>query len=87
MGYRVSAAVAGLGASRACSLVLPAHTRSRLLLLFLCSEVLAHESVACLNRALGHLRDIWEEIGIPEDQRLQRTEVVRKHVQVRRGCS
>ncbi|XP_066492183.1 protein regulator of cytokinesis 1 isoform X2 [Tiliqua scincoides] len=45
------------------------------------SEALAHESVACLNRALGQLRDIWEEIGIPEDQRLQRTEVVRKHVQ------
>ncbi|KAJ6662804.1 hypothetical protein lerEdw1_011008 [Lerista edwardsae] len=45
------------------------------------SEVLAHESVACLNRALAHLRDIWEEIGIPEDQRMERTEVVRKHVQ------
>lgn len=44
------------------------------------SEVIANESVACLNRALGHLRDIWEEIGIPEDQRLQRTEVVKKHV-------
>ncbi|XP_053128405.1 protein regulator of cytokinesis 1 isoform X2 [Hemicordylus capensis] len=44
------------------------------------SEVLANESVACLNRALSHLRDIWEEIGIPEDQRLQRTEVVKKHV-------
>ncbi|KAH0620143.1 hypothetical protein JD844_014776 [Phrynosoma platyrhinos] len=44
------------------------------------AEALANESVACLNRALGHLRDIWEEIGIPEDQRLQRTDVVRKHV-------
>ncbi|XP_062998826.1 protein regulator of cytokinesis 1 isoform X2 [Elgaria multicarinata webbii] len=44
------------------------------------SEILANESVACLNRALSHLRDIWEEIGIPEDQRLQRTEVVKKHV-------
>nr|XP_025045293.1 protein regulator of cytokinesis 1-like [Pelodiscus sinensis] len=44
------------------------------------SEVLAAESVACLNKALGHLRDIWEEIGIPEEQRLQRTEVVKKHI-------
>ncbi|XP_059570454.1 protein regulator of cytokinesis 1 isoform X2 [Alligator mississippiensis] len=44
------------------------------------SEVLAAESVACLNSALGKLRDIWEEIGIPEEQRLQRTDVVKKHV-------
>uniref|UniRef100_A0A8D2LHX6 Protein regulator of cytokinesis 1 n=1 Tax=Varanus komodoensis TaxID=61221 RepID=A0A8D2LHX6_VARKO len=44
------------------------------------SEILASESVACLNQALSHLRDIWEEIGIPEDQRLQRTEVVKRHV-------
>uniref|UniRef100_A0A8D0L3V6 Protein regulator of cytokinesis 1 n=1 Tax=Sphenodon punctatus TaxID=8508 RepID=A0A8D0L3V6_SPHPU len=42
--------------------------------------VLAAESVACLNLALGRLRDIWEEIGIPEEQRLQRTEVVKKHI-------
>ncbi|KAM3828504.1 protein regulator of cytokinesis 1 isoform 2-T2 [Vipera latastei] len=44
------------------------------------SEVLAGESVACLTQALGHLRGIWEEIGIPEEQRLQRTEVVKRHV-------
>ncbi|XP_075431587.1 protein regulator of cytokinesis 1 isoform X2 [Ascaphus truei] len=44
------------------------------------SEVMAIESVACFNSALSRLRDIWEEIGIPEDQRLQRTEVVKKHV-------
>ncbi|XP_048886568.1 protein regulator of cytokinesis 1b isoform X2 [Brienomyrus brachyistius] len=43
-------------------------------------EVLAAESVACLNKALCHLKDIWEEIGIPEDQRLQRTAVVKSHV-------
>ncbi|MGH0128222.1 UNVERIFIED_CONTAM: hypothetical protein FKN15_044934 [Acipenser sinensis] len=48
--------------------------------LFLASEVLAAESVACLNKALSHLKDIWEEIGIPEDQRLQRTDVVKKHI-------
>ncbi|XP_068166548.1 protein regulator of cytokinesis 1b isoform X2 [Antennarius striatus] len=44
------------------------------------SEVLAAESVSCLNRALCHLKDIWEEIGIPEDQRLQRTNVVKNHI-------
>uniref|UniRef100_A0AAY4CNC6 Protein regulator of cytokinesis 1a n=1 Tax=Denticeps clupeoides TaxID=299321 RepID=A0AAY4CNC6_9TELE len=44
------------------------------------SEVHAAESVACLNQALNHLKDIWEEIGIPEDQRLQRTDTVKMHV-------
>lgn len=48
-----------------------------------CSEVLAAEAVACLNKALYYLKDIWEEIGIPEDQRLQRTNVVNNHVKVR----
>lgn len=47
------------------------------------SEVLASEAVTCLNKALYHLKDIWEEIGIPEDQRLQRTNVVKNHVKVR----
>ncbi|XP_019495766.1 PREDICTED: protein regulator of cytokinesis 1 isoform X1 [Hipposideros armiger] len=44
------------------------------------SEVLAEESILCLQKALTHLREIWELIGIPEDQRLQRTEVVKKHI-------
>ncbi|XP_029316733.1 protein regulator of cytokinesis 1b isoform X2 [Cottoperca gobio] len=44
------------------------------------SEVLAAEAVSCLNKALCHLKDIWEEIGIPEDQRLQRTNVVQNHI-------
>ncbi|XP_057693587.1 protein regulator of cytokinesis 1-like isoform X2 [Corythoichthys intestinalis] len=44
------------------------------------SEVHAAESVAYLNRALAQLRDIWEEIGVPEDQRLQRTRAVHEHV-------
>lgn len=44
------------------------------------SEVLAAEAVSALNRALCHLKDIWEEIGIPEDQRLQRTNVVKNHI-------
>ncbi|XP_054626888.1 protein regulator of cytokinesis 1b [Dunckerocampus dactyliophorus] len=45
------------------------------------SVALAAESVSCLNKALRHLKDIWEEIGIPEDQRLQRTNVVKNHIQ------
>ncbi|XP_027708016.1 protein regulator of cytokinesis 1 isoform X3 [Vombatus ursinus] len=44
------------------------------------SEVLAEESVVCLQKALNHLREIWELIGVPEEQRLQRTEVVREHI-------
>ncbi|KAK4821472.1 hypothetical protein QYF61_020686 [Mycteria americana] len=49
------------------------------------SEVLAAEAVSCLNRAMAALRDIWEEIGIPEEQRLERTDVVKKHIKVRGG--
>lgn len=49
------------------------------------SEVLAAEAVSCLNRALAALRDIWEEIGIPEEQRLERTDVVKKHIKVSAG--
>nr|KAF6411402.1 protein regulator of cytokinesis 1 [Rousettus aegyptiacus] len=44
------------------------------------SDVLAEESVLCHQKALAQLREIWELIGIPEDQRLQRTEVVKKHI-------
>ncbi|NXD31683.1 PRC1 regulator, partial [Spelaeornis formosus] len=44
------------------------------------SEVLAAEAVTCLNRAMAALRDIWEEIGIPEEQRLERTDTVKKHI-------
>ncbi|KAJ8249463.1 hypothetical protein GJAV_G00235190 [Gymnothorax javanicus] len=44
------------------------------------SEVLLAESVACLNAALCRLKDIWEEIGIPEDQRVQRTESVKNYM-------
>nr|KAF6278978.1 protein regulator of cytokinesis 1 [Myotis myotis] len=44
------------------------------------SEVIAEESILCLQKALTHLREIWELIGIPEDQRLQRTQVVHKHI-------
>ncbi|NXN28575.1 PRC1 regulator, partial [Nycticryphes semicollaris] len=44
------------------------------------SEVLAAETVMCLNRAMATLRDIWEEIGIPEKLQLERTEAVKDHM-------
>lgn len=47
--------------------------------------MLAAEAVSCLNRAMAALRDIWEEIGIPEELRLERTETVKKHIKVRGG--
>lgn len=40
------------------------------------------EAVSCLNRALSALGDIWEEIGIPEELRVERTGAVKKHVKV-----
>ncbi|KAJ3612601.1 hypothetical protein NHX12_020869 [Muraenolepis orangiensis] len=44
------------------------------------SEVHAAQSVACLNDTLIRLKDIWEEVGIPEDQRIQRTISVQQHI-------
>ncbi|XP_037548134.1 protein regulator of cytokinesis 1b [Nematolebias whitei] len=45
------------------------------------SEVLAADTISCLNKALSHLKDIWEQIGLSEDQRLQRTNAVKQHIQ------
>uniref|UniRef100_A0A8C6TNH5 Protein regulator of cytokinesis 1 n=1 Tax=Neogobius melanostomus TaxID=47308 RepID=A0A8C6TNH5_9GOBI len=45
------------------------------------SEMLAAEAVSCLNKALILLKDVWEQIGIPEPQRLERTRTVKKHIQ------
>lgn len=54
----------------------------QLISFLLSSEVIAEESILCLQKALSHLREIWELIGIPEDQRLQRTQVVHNHIKV-----
>ncbi|XP_072201308.1 protein regulator of cytokinesis 1 isoform X2 [Excalfactoria chinensis] len=43
------------------------------------SAVLA-EAVSYLDRALSALRDIWEEIGFPEEMQRERTDAVKKHV-------
>ncbi|XP_063201966.1 protein regulator of cytokinesis 1 isoform X3 [Chroicocephalus ridibundus] len=45
------------------------------------SEILAAETVSCLNQAMAVLQDIWDEIGIPEKQQLERTEAVKKHIE------
>lgn len=42
----------------------------QLISLLLPSEVIAEDSTLYLQKALSHLREIWELIGIPEDQRL-----------------
>ncbi|XP_064013893.1 protein regulator of cytokinesis 1 isoform X2 [Pogoniulus pusillus] len=44
------------------------------------SEVLAAEVVAVLTEAMETLREIWEEIGIPEEQRLERTRTAKKYI-------
>ncbi|NXF41546.1 PRC1 regulator, partial [Nyctibius bracteatus] len=44
------------------------------------SEVLVAEAMSCLNRAMAVLQGIWEEIGIPEEQRRERTAAVNKHI-------
>ncbi|XP_061620766.1 protein regulator of cytokinesis 1b isoform X2 [Phyllopteryx taeniolatus] len=49
------------------------------------SEVIAAESVSCLNKSLCRLKDIWEEIGILEDQRLQRANAVKNHIKDEAG--
>ncbi|XP_074092311.1 protein regulator of cytokinesis 1-like [Macrotis lagotis] len=44
-------------------------------------EVLVEDSMTYFYKALDQLREIWDSIGITEDQRLQRLEVVREQVQ------
>ncbi|XP_044516081.1 protein regulator of cytokinesis 1-like [Gracilinanus agilis] len=41
------------------------------------SKMLALESMAYLHKALNFLQDLFESVGIPEDQRLEKTEVVK----------
>ncbi|PKU30299.1 protein regulator of cytokinesis 1-like isoform x5 [Limosa lapponica baueri] len=39
------------------------------------------ETVSCLNRAVAALRNIWEEIGMPEELQLERTQAVKEHIE------
>ncbi|NWS71144.1 PRC1 regulator, partial [Crotophaga sulcirostris] len=44
------------------------------------SDLLAAEAVSLLNGAMATLRDIWQEIGIPEELRLERIATVKRHI-------
>uniref|UniRef100_UPI00358E8B07 protein regulator of cytokinesis 1-like n=1 Tax=Myxine glutinosa TaxID=7769 RepID=UPI00358E8B07 len=45
------------------------------------SEVVDVEMVSVLNSAMSRLRTIWEAFGIPEDHQMERTRVVKKHIE------
>lgn len=51
-------------------------------LLFFFSEVLAFSLVSGINKAIARLVDIWDNIGIQEEQRVERMEAVKKHIEV-----
>ncbi|XP_040180323.1 protein regulator of cytokinesis 1-like isoform X2 [Rana temporaria] len=45
------------------------------------SEVLASSVISSANRALARLVDIWDEVGIQEEERLRRIEQVREYIE------
>ncbi|KAG5835165.1 hypothetical protein ANANG_G00269240 [Anguilla anguilla] len=45
------------------------------------SEALAVSLVSGINMAMGRLVDIWDSIGIMEEQRVERMEAVKKHIE------
>lgn len=49
----------------------------------LCSEALAFSLVTGINNAMARLVDIWDSMGIMEEQRVERMETVKKHIEVR----
>lgn len=46
------------------------------------SEALAFSLVTEINHAMARLVDIWDSIGIMEDQRVERMQTVKKHIDV-----
>lgn len=46
------------------------------------SEVLAFSLVSGINKAIARLVDIWDNIGIQEEQRVERMEAVKKHIEL-----
>ncbi|XP_058880190.1 protein regulator of cytokinesis 1-like isoform X1 [Acipenser ruthenus] len=46
------------------------------------SEVLAFALVSGINKAIARLVDIWDNIGIQEEQRVERMEAVKKHIEL-----
>ncbi|XP_064153439.1 protein regulator of cytokinesis 1-like isoform X2 [Anguilla rostrata] len=45
------------------------------------SEALAFSLVSGINLAMARLADIWDSIGIMEDQRVERMQTVKKHIE------
>ncbi|XP_007240917.3 protein regulator of cytokinesis 1 isoform X1 [Astyanax mexicanus] len=45
------------------------------------SEALAFSLVSGINHAMARLVDIWDSIGIMEDQRIERMQTVKKHIE------
>jgi len=43
--------------------------------------MIKNELVVCLENSLGGLQKIWDEIGISDEQKEERTQVVLKHLQ------
>jgi len=46
------------------------------------SEALAFSLVSEINLAMARLVDIWDSIGIMEEQRVERMQTVKKHIDV-----
>lgn len=46
------------------------------------SEALAFSLVTEINHAMARLVDIWDSIGIMEEQRVERMQTVKKHIDV-----
>lgn len=53
----------------------------------LISEALASSLVTEINIAMAKLVDIWDSIGIMEEQRVERMQTVKKHIDVSFLCS
>lgn len=49
------------------------------------SQALASSLVTDINHAMARLVDIWDSIGIMEDQRIERMQTVKKYIEVSLG--
>lgn len=67
--------------------VLSCHTYEVVLMTLVCSEALAFSLVTGINIAKAKLVDIWDNIGIMEEQRVERMETVKKHIEVSFICA
>lgn len=61
-------------------------SRACVLCVCLISEALASSLVTEINLAMARLVDIWDSIGIMEEQRVERMQTVKKHIDVSCVC-